>query len=373
MRTFWRHLALINAASFLAQTVQIGTVPPALALRLEAASAPPASIGLVAAAPWIAILIFGRYVPRLLSRAGFVAPMFIGLALSALPLFGMGFSADPVTLFGLNFIFGLGLIVRWIACDTWIAALAPPELRGRAIGTHETFMGFGIAAGPIVLATSRTPFWVCLALLVVAAMLVLALRHADIRPRTHVEAVPANKMRDAGVHALMAAGALAGLAETSSISFLPLLAQHDTWALGAATVLLGFGLGGTLLQVPIGWLADRIGDQAAQRIIGTGVLAGAVAVPFSTDHAVLLAVVLFLWGGAVGGANTLAVIEAGKRAHAHQISPAMTAIALAYTVGSIVGPVLVGASQAVFPTFGLTGVVAVAAGAFLLLGARTKR
>ncbi|WDS37008.1 MFS transporter [Pseudoxanthomonas sp.] len=370
MRTSWRHLALINAVSFLAQTVQIGTVPPALALRLEAAGASPTSIGCVAAAPWVAILIFGRGVPAVLNRAGFVTSTLAGLALSALPLFGMASVADPLALFGLNFISGLGLILRWIACDTWITAVAPAEIRGRAIGMHETFMGCGIAAGPIVLAVSRVPLLVCAALLAISALLLLALWRADVRIRTEVSAMPAHAARGGGLRMLMAAGALAGLAETSAISFLPLMAQQANWALGAAAVLFGFGLGGTLLQVPVGWLADGYGDRIAQRLIGSVVLGGAVAIPFCTAHAGLLAVVLFLWGGAVGGANTLAVIEAGKRAGMHQVSPAMTAIALAYTVGSIVGPVLVGASQALLPMFGLAGVVALAAGGFLLMEAR---
>lgn len=42
--------------------------------------------------------------------------------------------------------------------------------------------------------------------------------------------------------------------------------------------------------------------------------------------------------------NTLAVIEAGNRIHEHQVSTAMIAIALFYTLGSVLGPIAMGAT-----------------------------
>lgn len=68
-------------------------------------------------------------------------------------------------IFLLNFVLGIGLILRWIACDTWIVAVAKKDERGRAIGVHETLMGLGIAVGPLLLVVfgvgSTAPYYAC--------------------------------------------------------------------------------------------------------------------------------------------------------------------------------------------------------------------
>ena len=68
----------------------------------------------------------------------------------------MAFTDDMAAFFILNLLAGLGLIVRWVTCDTWIVTIAPVEARGRAIGMHETLMGLGIALGPLLLSLTGT-------------------------------------------------------------------------------------------------------------------------------------------------------------------------------------------------------------------------
>jgi hypothetical protein len=60
-----------------------------------------------------------------------------------------------------------------------------------------------------------------------------------------------------------------------------------------------------------------------------------------------LLLTLFTLGGAAGAMNTLAVIEAGSSVAANLISAAASRVALAYTVGSIIGPPTVGLLVAV--------------------------
>jgi hypothetical protein len=65
------------------------------------------------------------------------------------------------------------------------------------------------------------------------------------------------------------------------------------------------------------------------------------------------AVLAFLWGGAVGGMYTLAVLEAGAKVRDHHIASAMTAAAFFYTLGSGIGPSLSGALMQLAPPHGL--------------------
>ena len=362
-------LAKVNAVSFFSQVVQIGTVPALLALRLNEAQYSAVVVGIVAAAPWVAILLMGQWTPVVLKRYGFVATNWIALTMSMLSLMGTMFATSPPWLFAFNFVLGIALILRWVACDTWIVAVAPECLRGRAIGTHETVMGCGIAAGPLVIAlagaVTAVPILCCIGMLALSGVTLSMLQESDGHPD-----IPAKTRRLAVVRVLptaLMAGFLAGFIETSSISFLPVFGARDLFALGAITVLTGFGAGGTLLQVPLGWLADKTGFRLAQLITASVIGVGALAFPYVAQHPVLLLALLFIWGGAAGGMNTLAVVEAGYRSENAGVSTAMMAIALAYTVGSVSGPVLTGWAVFQLPAAGFALTMGAAALTFLLI------
>jgi MFS family permease len=367
-----RRLAAINLLSFAAQIVQIGTVPPTLALELQASGNSPVLIGAVAAAPWVVILAVSQGVPRQLRRHGFIAMTLIGLVTSVLAVLGMMLTRSGVLLLAFNGLLGLGLIVRWIACDTWIVAVSGAPSRGRAIGIHETLMGCGIAAGPLILAgthgSAASSFAICLALLVGSAAVTLALKPGEPPPRPR-DASPHAPV-PSGLGTAVLGGGLSGAVETASISFVPLLAAHGHGRLDATGALFAFGLGGTLLQLPLGLLADRFGYARIQLATAGALLLAAAAVALAPAGGIVPALLLFVWGGTAGGMNTLAVIEAGHSQH--ETARAMTWIALAYTAGSIVGPLLTGVTVAYLPRAGLSLVIAAAAMLFILLRRRSS-
>ena len=369
-----RRLFKINAVSFLAQIVQIGTFPALMALRLNAAHHSPLVVGLVAGAPWLAILLLGHWAPRVLSRLGFIAATQTALGLSVVALASSLYATDPVLLFASNFVFGIGLIVRWVACDTWIVWAAPEDIRGRAIGTHETLMGCGIAMGPLLIALTGSsgtiPLWSCIGLLAVAALTLTTLTRSDGHPQAAERAQRLAALRI--VPAALMAGLVAGFVETSSISFLPILSSKHLFALDVMAVLGGFGAGGTILQLPLGWMADKLGFRVAQLVTASVVGIGALALPWVGPHAGLLFCVLFLWGGAAGGLNTLAVIEVGHRITGAGLSTGLLAVALAYTVGSTIGPVLTGWATSWLPGKGLSITTTLAVAAFLGVWAATS-
>lgn len=366
----WWALSKINGLSVLSQIVQIGTVTPLLSLSLEARGVSAAHIGVIVSASWLAIVLLYKLIPRLLGRLGLVNTTFISALLSVVALIGMANTQSLVLVFGLNFLLGAGLILRWIACDTWIVCVATQNERGRAIGVHETLMGLGIAVGPLLLVVfgvdGAAPYYACAALITLSAGLGLSLKTYDQRPRTPPEKRHSRLFRVIPV--ALCAAFVAGFCETSSASFLGPYSLSAGYALTAATLLIAvFGAGGTLLQLPIGWLADKSSYKTAQQACALVVLAGTVAIPFSQSIALLSAVLVFVWGGAIGGMNTLAVIEAGARVEEHQMSTAMTAIAMFYTLGSVLGPIATGTIVSSVNDQGLMICVAVATGLFIVL------
>lgn len=366
-------LARINAVSFLAQIVQIGTVPALMALRLNAAHHSALVVGAVAGAPWLAILLLGGWAPALLNRCGFLTTNRIALGLSVLALACALAETRPLALFAANFVFGIGLILRWVACDTWIVSVAPEAIRGRAIGTHETLMGCGIAAGPLLILLTgfegSMPFLACIGLLLCSGGVLFFLESCNGYPEAASRWQRLAMMRI--VPTALMAGFVAGVVETSSISFLPVLSERHLFALGVTAVLGGFGAGGTLLQIPLGWLADRAGFGRAQLLTAFTIALCVLALPWVAEAPDLLFALLFVWGGAAGGMNTLAVIEIGQRITGAGVSTGLMAVALAYTIGSVTGPLLTGWATEIFHGRGLPIVVAMSVLAFIAVWTAT--
>ncbi|QJI37568.1 MFS transporter [Pseudomonas sp. ADAK13] len=366
----WLALTRINTLSVLSQIVQIGTITPLLSLSLEQKGVDPAKIGVIVSASWIAILLLYKVVPRLLGHRGLVRANLLSVVLTVLGLIGMTLTSELALLFALNFVLGIGLILRWIACDTWIVSVATDSERGRAIGVHETLMGLGIAVGPLLLVVfgvdSAIPYYACAAIVLLSGGLALSLKGHDSRPKT-----PAEKRHGklfSVIPVALCGAFIAGFSETSSVSFLGAYSLSTGYVLTAATLLISvFGIGGTVLQLPIGWMADRSSYKTGQLVCGLVVLLGTLAIPFSQSLPWLSTLIVFVWGGAIGGMNTLAVIEAGDRVAEHQVSTAMTAIALFYTLGSVLGPIATGATVSYVSPHGLMISVGVAGGLFIAL------
>lgn len=341
----WFALTKINSLSVLSQIVQIGTVTPLLSLSLEQQGVEPAAIGVVVSASWLAILLLYTWVPRLLAHLGLVKTNLLSATLTVAALIGMTLTTQLALIFALNFVLGIGLILRWIACDTWIVTVASKDQRGRAIGIHETLMGLGFAVGPLLLVVfgvdSAAPYYACAVIVVISAALALTLTDHDTQPQTPTEKRHGKVF--SVIPTALCGAFIAGYAETSSVSFLAGYSLAAGYLLTAATLLISvFGAGGTVLQLPIGWMADRSSYRTGQLACGLVLLAGTLAIPLSQPFPWLATVVVFLWGGAIGGMNTLAVIEAGDRVGEQQVSTAMTAVAMFYTLGSVIGPVVTG-------------------------------
>ena len=318
-----------------------------MSLTLDKQGVDATTIGLIVGAPWIAIILIYKLVPLILNRVGLVFTNGISIFISMTAIIAMAYVDNLYLLFALNFTVGVGLILRWIACDTWIVVVAGQAQRGRAIGMHEALMGFGIALGPLLLSITgiegKTPFLVSAALIGAALIPLSTLWSENHRPGV------VQDKSDFGIFlylptALLAAF-IAGFIETSSISFLPLYSMGMGYAAGVAIlIVVCYGAGGTILQLPLGWLADRVTYRKAQYLAVAVVFCGALLIPFTVTLPFLAWLIVFIWGGAVGGMNTLAVIEAGERMPAHKLTLAMTTIAMCYTMGSIIGPIATGAT-----------------------------
>lgn len=341
-------IVFINAGSLFAQIVQAAGYPTLLALILVRMDLPSWLIGAILSLQWAVVLFLAPLVPWAMRRFGARASSMMGTFLSSLALLLLLAPASLPVVTISAFLMGAGLTVRWVGCDTWIVETVAGHVRGRSISVHETLMGLGIAAGPLLtLANAGNAAHAVAAFI---GLLVLSFICFGLGPQSSTEhhqgsrhVNPFRRVFGMVTLALLAALA-AGYIETAMVSLLPLYLMSFQYPEAQALFMLSvFGLGGTILQIPLGWLADRRGFPAAQSLclmltLGCSLL---LILMISTNWAVLI--ILFALGGCAGGLNTLAVIEAGSTLPGGLAGTGMALVASSYTLGGVVGPAVSGA------------------------------
>lgn len=370
-----RSLAAVIASSF-AIGVSLGVTFPLFALLLERQGIDTAVIGLHAAMSPLAALLIGPFSGRLIRRLGGAGALFGGLLLSLAALLLMPVLTDLAAWFVLRFLMGAGIVLPWVVGETWINVLASEERRGRVMGCYGAAFFGGLACGPLLLDAAGIqgwpPFIAAGLTFALAALPLLAARHLiptiasspELRMLMLIRRMPM----------IFAAGLIAGYTEASIYSLLPLYGLRSGLGQQGAVIMLSwFVAGAVALQLPLGWIADRL-DRHRVLLSCTAVAIACTAIfPFVIDTAVLVWPLLLIWGGAVLGFYTLGLVLLGQRFPAHEISAANAAFIVAYELGSLSGPVVGGLAMDLWNPHGLLVAVLLACTAFLATGRVTRR
>lgn len=342
-------IVFVNLGSFLAQIVQIAGYPTFLALTLARVHYPPWLIGTILSFQWIVVLTLAPLVPAIIRRIGIKPACQAGTIISVAALALLLFSHSTLAIVGSPLLMGVGLTVRWVACDTWIVEATSEKLRGRAIGVHETLMGLGIAIGPLLTMLSNGNE----AVAATGYVVLLVLAFISFAFGSHLKAVAvehASRERHLfivfrGLVLALLAALAAGYVETAMVALLPLYLIAFQYPEAQALILLSvFGLGGTILQLPVGWIADRFSFRVGQVLCLSLIILGGALLIIAVSSPWAVGAIIFVWGGCVGGLNTLAVIEAGLTLKAGVSSTGMALIASSYTLGGVIGPIVSGST-----------------------------
>jgi MFS family permease len=345
-------IGFINLGSLLAQIVQIAGYPTLLSLALTRVDYPSWVVGITVSLQWIVVLFLAPMVPTLLKQLGPKTTCQAGATVSIVAVgFLLAFTSLPSIAIS-SLLMGLGLTIRWVACDTWIVESTPEHLRGRVVGIHETLMGLGIAIGPMLTmlsAGNETAALFTLTVILALSVISFAFGAAPDLESDEVETDQSERGKISFVFRALAlallAAVVAGYIETAMVALLPIHLMNFNYLEAHALMLLSaFGLGGTVLQTPIGWLADRWSFRAGQIVCCVLIITGGMLIIFGMNTPALIMVALFFWGGCVGGLNTLAVIEAGATLRTGLSGTGMALIASCYTLGGVIGPVVSGAT-----------------------------
>jgi MFS family permease len=339
-----RSLAAAIGCTSVAGTA-MGLTWPLLALILESQGVSSSLIGLSSASQSLAVFAAAPAAPRLILRFGMVRTLAGCVAVAVTALLLLPLYANVYAWFPIRFLLGASTMILFIGCETWVNQIAAEASRGRVIGIFGFLWSAGFVAGPLIIRITGiegwTPFLAGVALIVIAALPLPLAR--DVAPAIKGRATGGILRFVRLAPAVLLAAPLLGAVDYINDSFLPLYAMHHGLSQASAVTLLAvLQAGVTLSHPPVGWLADRM-DRRRLLLATTGVtLVLALALPGVVGHPWLLWPVVLIWGTAIGGIWTVAVVLLGERFRGSDLAGALAASSVLYGFGSVGGPSLAG-------------------------------
>tara|TARA_Y100000815_G_scaffold239715_1_gene234808 strand:+ start:7906 stop:8523 length:618 start_codon:yes stop_codon:yes gene_type:complete len=117
-------------------------------------------------------------------------------------------------------------------------------------------------------------------------------------------------------------------------------------------------IGGVILQLLFGFVANKVGRQRLLGLIGLTMVAASISLPISAGAAIFAAA--FVTGGLVLALYGLSLTLLGERFQPEQLAIASATFLILYQLGSMVGPVASGGAMDWKGTWGLTAALALA-------------
>ena len=338
--------AAMATASMFALTYSLSA--PLIALKLADRGLDESWIGLNAAMHALGVLLIAPVLPRLTVRFGIRRLVLTALVLAALVLLGFAAAPPLAAWFGLRLLLGVASEQLFVLSETWTSDLSSEHNRGQTMATYTAVMSFGLALGPLLISAvgikGPDAFLAGLAPLLLAALLVAS-------PRVGVpQAVAASRINMLRTNRMapvaIAATALNAAIETAGLSFLAIYAMRLDWPEPRAANLVSVMMvGAILLQIPIGWLGDRMDRQRLVAALSLLAGLGALAWPLALHDLRLAYPRVVVWGGIFVGISTLMLAIVGSRFRGGELVGIYAAMGLTFGVGALVGPALAGVAM----------------------------
>jgi MFS family permease len=327
-----------------------GLLLPLLTILLDQSGVSPDTNGMHSAALYVGIFAMMFFLEKPVRKFGYKP-----VILTAIILVTCATLMFPLwqNLYGwiiLRLLVGAGDSALHYATQLWVISKSPQKTRGRTISLYGMSYGIGFSLGPFGINLLQfgiwTPFIAVSLFFVFVILLLLRLPNAYPEQADQGHSVGRRAMGTFRIawFALLPS-LLYGYMESSLNNNFPLYGVRIGLSHESISLLLpALGIGGLLLQIPLGIWSDKIGRKPV--LMGTGCV-GAIAflsVPLAGDQIWLIALLLGIAGGMVGSFFSLGLAYAADILPKSLLPTANLIGSVQYSIGSIIGPAIGGFS-----------------------------
>ena len=329
--------------------ITVAVMAPLISLILEGRGYDRTTIGAMAAVPALTLLATNPFIPFVVRKLGLKPFLFLCIAMQLVLVLLMPVFDHLIAWFLLRGLMGAGVNGLFVASETWINAIAQERSRGRVLAIYGTVLSGSFALGPLLVSVAGTagwlPFLMVAGLIALAALPLLWTRRLtlDFASRASFNVFSFILLAPT----LTAVVLLSAFKEMSMGALLPIYGLRSGLDQATAVTLLTAGyLGSLCLQLPIGWVADRMNRYLLLIVLVSIGLMGTLALPFMVAQAPLAAwLFMALWIGLFSGTYIVTMTIVGQRFKGSDLMTANASFGLLWGLGSLSGPLLSGISR----------------------------
>ncbi|WP_240343902.1 MFS transporter [Paenibacillus sp. SYP-B3998] len=327
-----------------------GMLMPLLTILLDRSGVSADANGFNAVALYIGIFSTMFFIEKPVRRFGYKPVITVGMILVTLATCLFPVWQQLGFWFVLRLMVGVGDSALHFATQLWIVSSSPKAHRGRNISLYGMAYGLGFSLGPIGISLLKSGTWVPFLTTSGFFLIVLAflLRLPNERPEQSESGEAVHK-RASKVFALawfpLIPSLLYGYMEASMNSNFPLYALRIGLTEDNIGLLLPIiGIGGLIMQLPLGIWSDRIGRKNILMVAGFVGAFAFVCLPLAGSNMWLIGVLFGIAGGMVGSFFSLGLAYAADILPKHLLPTANVIGSIQYSMGSIAGPLIGGLS-----------------------------
>ncbi len=333
-----------------------GMTYPLLSLILELRGVSSDMIGINAAMTPIGILLISPAIPALSKRFGARNVAITAAVVTAFAIISFKLFDSLASWFLIRLIQGMTISVLFVLSEAWITGSASDANRGKIVAIYASVLSGSFGAGPLLISFIGVEGWTPFALgsMVVAVGIVPFLFIREVGEAEPEETSPTSILQFAPkAPMLLAAVGIFAVFDAATLSLLPVYGLKVGLDVAtSANVLTALILGNMLLQLPIGWLADRF----AHRWVLTGcalVSASGLALLPLVIPSPLKWPLLVLIGTAAYGVYTVALTSLGDRFSGIELVNGASSFGIVWGFGALFGSVAGGWAMLGFGPHGL--------------------
>ncbi|MEM7016678.1 MAG: MFS transporter [Pseudomonadota bacterium] len=329
---------------------------PLLSLILESRGVSSEMIGINSAMMPLGILLFSSAIPIAAKYFGARnLGIAAGLITAAVILSYRVFDSLPAW-FVIRLIQGMTISTLFVLSETWIIGSASDQNRGKVVAIYAAILSASFGAGPLLISIIGIEGW--LPFIIGSAVILAGIipflfieENKDEKP----EETPPSGIFDFAPKApmLLAAACSFAIFDAASLSLFPVYGvQNGLDLTTAANLLTALILGNTILQFPIGWLADRFPKRWV--LVGCALTTSTMLFlfPFYIDSP-LKWPILILMGTTGYGVYTVSLASLGERFSGTELANGTASFAMVWGFGALFGTISGGWAMLGFNTHGL--------------------
>jgi MFS family permease len=356
----WRNL-LAACAAISVFGFAVGMTYPLLSLLLEADGVSTNMIGINSAMMPVGILLFSPMLPVLSKRVGSRVVAIAAAIITALLLLAYKAFDSLEAWFIIRLVQGMSVSTLFVLSEAWIVQYAGQAHRGKVVALYAAVLSASFGAGPALVGWIGIEGWlpfVIGAAVVILSVIPLAMVQESTEDEIEETAVSGIFTFAAKAPILLAAVGIFAVFDAATLAFLPLYGLKiglnlSTAALALTTLIVG----NVILQLPIGWLADRFSKQTVLKMCALVSVIFAILLPY-TGTSIWLWPVLVILGAAGYGVYTVSLADLGDRFQGNELVAGSAAFAVMWGVGALIGSISGGWAMSLFGPYGLPILVA---------------